>query len=48
MTPPPPGDAAPHSQVDPPAAAPLAGEEAELVEQLRKVSLPQKLCFGKD
>lgn len=42
---PPPGGAAPHSQVDHPAAA-LVGEDVELVEQLRKVSLPQERCSG--
>lgn len=39
------GDAAPRSQVENPAAPPLVGEDAELVEQLRKVSLTQKWCF---
>lgn len=41
----PPGDAVPQSQVDNPAAA-LVGEDMELVEQLRKVSLPQERCSG--
>lgn len=40
--PPPPGDAAPHSQLDTSAAPPLVEEEAQLVEQLRKVSLPRR------
>lgn len=42
VTLPPAGDAAPQSQVGNPAAAAAAapaGEEAEMVEQLRKVSL---------
>uniref|UniRef100_H3C1Y5 Leucine rich repeats and calponin homology domain containing 3 n=1 Tax=Tetraodon nigroviridis TaxID=99883 RepID=H3C1Y5_TETNG len=37
------GDAAPQSQVDNPAAAPLAGEQAELVEQLRKQNIEARL-----
>lgn len=42
---PPPGDAAPQSQVDDPAAA-LVGEDVELVEQLRKVSVPLETARG--